>query len=86
MEIVKAREVVVNNIKKLRESLNLDEGEFGRRIGKSESFIKKLEANKYTREVNITLLIRISEVYDIDIRTLFDGVSWLTLKGIYASI
>lgn len=75
MEIVKAREVVVNNIKKLRESLNLDEGEFGRRIGKSESFIKKLEANKYTREVNITLLIRISEVYDIDIRTLFDGVS-----------
>lgn len=75
MEIFKAREVVVKNIKKLRESLNLDEGEFGRRIGKSESFIKKLEANKYTREVNITLLIMISEVYDIDIRTLFDGVS-----------
>lgn len=75
MEIFKAREVVVKNIKKLRESLNLDEGEFGRRIGKSESFIKKLEANKYTREVNITLLISISEVYDIDIRTLFDGVS-----------
>lgn len=75
MEIFKAREVVVKNIKKLRESLNLDEGEFGRRIGKSESFIKKLEANKYTREVNITLLIKISEVYDIDIRTLFDGVS-----------
>lgn len=75
MEIFKAREVVVKNIKKLRESLNLDEGEFGRRIGKSESFVKKLEANKYTREVNITLLIRISEVYDIDIRTLFDGVS-----------
>lgn len=75
MEIFKAREVVVKNIKKLRESLNLDEGEFGRRIGKSESFIKKLEANKYTREVNITLLIKISEVYDIDIRTLFGGVS-----------
>lgn len=75
MEIFKAREEVVKNIKKLRESLNLDEGEFGRRIGKSESFIKKLEANKYTREVNITLLIMISEVYDIDIRTLFDGVS-----------
>lgn len=75
MEIIRAREVVVNNIRKLRENLNLDEGEFGRRIGKNESFIKKLEANKYTREVNITLLIRISEVYEIDIKTLFKGVN-----------
>lgn len=75
MEIIRAREIVVNNIRKLRESLNLDEGEFGRRIGKNESFIKKLEANKYTREVNITLLIRISEVYEIDIKTLFKGVN-----------
>lgn len=74
MEIIRAREVVVNNIKKLRESLNLDEGEFGRRIGKNEKFIKKLEANKYTREVNMTLLIRISDVYDIDIITLFKGM------------
>lgn len=74
MEICKAREVVVKNIKKLRESLNLDEREFGRRIGKSESFVKKLEANKYTREVNITLLIRISEVYEIDIKDLFTGI------------
>lgn len=74
MEICKAREVVVKNIKKLRESLNLDEGEFGRRIGKSESFVKKLEANKYTREVNITLLIRINEVYEIDIKDLFTGI------------
>ena len=75
MEIIKAREIVVNNIRKLRESLNLDEGEFGRRIGKNESFIKKLEANKYSREVNITLLIRISDVYEIDIRTLFKGIN-----------
>lgn len=75
MEIIRARKIVVNNIRKLRESLNLDEGEFGRRIGKNESFIKKLEANKYTREVNITLLIRISEVYEIDIRTLFKDVN-----------
>lgn len=75
MEIIRAREIVVNNIRKLRESLNLDEGEFGRRIGKNESFIKKLEANKYTREVNITLLIRISEVYEIDIKILFKGVN-----------
>ncbi len=74
MEICKAREVVVKNIKKLRESLNLNEREFGRRIGKSESFVKKLEANKYTREVNITLLIRISEVYEIDIKDLFTGI------------
>lgn len=75
MEIIRARKIVVNNIRKLRESLNLDEGEFGRRIGKNESFIKKLEANKYTREVNITLLIRISDVYEIDIRTLFKGIN-----------
>lgn len=75
MEIMKAREIVVLNIKKLRINLNLDEREFGRRIGKTESFIKKLEQNKYTREVNIDLLSRISNVYDIDIKDLFDGIT-----------
>lgn len=73
-EIIRARKIVVNNIKKLRESLNLGEREFGRRIIKSEKFIKKLEANKYTREVNITLLIRISKEYNIDIVSLFKGM------------
>ena len=66
--------LIRQNIKKYREKANLTQQQLADKAGISMNYIAKIESKKMQRGFTITVLGRIADALDIDIKLLFDEI------------
>ena len=67
-------DVLRKNIKKYRELKGLTQQQLADKAGISMNYIAKIESKKMQRGFTITVLGRIADALDIDIKLLFDEI------------
>ncbi len=66
--------IIRQNIKKYRKKSGLTQQELADKIGVSMNYIAKIESKKMQKSFTISVLGRISNALNIDIRLLFDEI------------
>lgn len=67
--------LIRQNIKKYREKANLTQQQLADKAGVSMNYIAKIESKKMQRGFTITVLGRIADALEIDIKLLFDDIN-----------
>ena len=71
-EYSKTEKIVISNIIYFRTKANMTQEELSKRLNKREYFIKELESqNKFRRELNISLISKISSILNVSVKEFF---------------
>lgn len=71
-EYSKTEKIVISNIIYFRTKANMTQEELSKRLNKREYFIKELESqNKFRRELNISLISKISSILNVPVKEFF---------------
>ena len=65
--------LIGQNIKKVRKKIGISQEQLASDIGMSRGFISQIESSKVKTGISLDTLIKISQKYNIDIKTFFEN-------------
>ena len=65
--------LIGQNIKKVRKKIGISQEQLANDIGMSRGFISQIESSKVKTGISLDTLIKISQKYNIDIKTFFEN-------------
>ena len=65
--------LIGQNIKKVRKKIGISQEQLANDIGMSRGFISQIESPKVKTGISLDTLIKISQKYNIDIKTFFEN-------------